>query len=339
MGSQFEAAGDRIAGVLAAIFLPLLYFDWWGFFAFLIFRLLTGNDATPSDTTKFAITATIVVHAIIGIICIVMAEMKVQEKRKARERAAKKEAERAAEEAARNAREKRAHLAWIAKNLTENSESAIQAMEYLPGWLTEANNNARLAVVHYQDGAFSPFWSDIEQAYRCLAGYRESVLAIGQAADRHAVLMEDMLREGGDPSPYSRFPIALDGEKIKNVLNDATQNLESITYEAQKDPVFAQIWEQRRTTSAVVTGFANLEAAVRDMGRSIAESIENMGREISNSNVRVKSTLETVASNTSLHLLDASREQAEAMRRLTSKVEEVKKEIYYRNWGHYSILG
>ena len=110
-------------------------------------------------------------------------------------------------------------------------------MEYLPGWLTEANNNARLAIVHYQDGAFSPFWSNIEQAYRCLAGYRESVLAIGQAADRHAVLMEDMLREGGDPSPYSRFPIALDGEKIKNVLNDATQNLESITYEAQKDQI------------------------------------------------------------------------------------------------------
>ena len=47
MGSQFEAAGDRIAGVLAAIFLPLLYFDWWGFLRFLYFASLRVTMPLP----------------------------------------------------------------------------------------------------------------------------------------------------------------------------------------------------------------------------------------------------------------------------------------------------
>ena len=211
-------------------------------------------------------------------------------------------------------------------------------MQCLPGWLAAADDSARLAVEHYQDGAFSPFWSDIEQAYRFLAEYRDSVIAISQAAGRHAALVEDMLREGGDPGPYSRFPVTLDDNRIKGALNDATQDLESMTYEAQKDPVFAQIWEQRRLTSAVVSGFANLETAVRDMKRAVVESIESMERNIIDSNIRVEQAIEMAKSDISLHLLDASKEQAESMQRLIGKVGEVEREVYRQNWGHYSIL-
>lgn len=270
------------------------------------------------------------------------AKERAQKEAELRERQAREQArekvKRAREAAAEKSREKRYRLARIAQSITYNSELAIDAMRRLPDLLAAADNNARLAVTHYQDGAFSPFWSDIEQAYRFLAEYRDSVIAISQAADRHAALVEDMLREGGDPSPYSYFPVTLDENRIKNTLNDATRDLGSMTYEAQKDPVFAQIWEQRRLTSAVVSGFANLETAVRDMGWAVVESIESMGRNIIDSNVRVERAIETAKSDISLHLLDASKEQSESMQRLIGKVGEVEREVYRQNWGHYSIL-
>lgn len=274
------------------------------------------------------------------------AKERAQKEAELRERQVREEAARAArvaekarETAVRKAREKRDRLARIAQYITNNSELAVDAMQRLPGWLAAADDNARLAVAHYQDGAFSPFWSDIEQAYRFLAEYRDSVIAISQAVDRHAALVEDMLREGGDPSPYSHFPVTLDENRIKNVLNEAIRDLGSMTYEAQKDPVFAQIWEQRRLTSAVVSGFANLETAVRDMGLAVVESIESMERNIIDSNARVEQAIETAASDVSLHLLDASKEQAGAMQRLIGKVGGIEQEVYRQNWGHYSILG
>ena len=266
------------------------------------------------------------------------AKEKARKEAELRYRQARERAERSREVAVRKSREKRGRLVRIAQSITNNSELAIDAMQRLPDLLAAADNNARLAVTHYQDGAFSPFWSDIEQAYRFLAEYRDSVIAISQAADRHAALVEDMLREGGDPSPYSYFPVTLDENRIKNTLNDATRDLGSMTYEAQKDPVFAQIWEQRRLTSAVVSGFANLETAVRDMGWAVVESIESMGRNIIDSNVRVERAIETAKSDISLHLLDASKEQSESMQRLIGKVGEVEREVYRQNWGHYSIL-
>ena len=266
------------------------------------------------------------------------AKEKARKEAELRYRQARERDERSREVAVRKSREKRGRLVSIAQSITYNSELAIDTMQRLPDLLAAADNNARLAVTHYQDGAFSPFWSDIEQAYRFLAEYRDSVIAISQAADRHAALVEEMLREGGDPSPYSYFPVTLDENRIKNTLNDATRDLGSMTYEAQKDPVFAQIWEQRRLTSAVVSGFANLETAVRDMGWAVVESIESMGRNIIDSNVRVERAIETAKSDISLHLLDASKEQSESMQRLIGKVGEVEREVYRQNWGHYSIL-
>ena len=270
------------------------------------------------------------------------AKERAQKEVELRERQAREEAERAAERAretaVRKACEKQNRLAEIARHITENSAAAVWNMECLRARLAKTNKNAKLAVIHYRDGVFSPFWSDIERAYKSLAESRESVIAIGNAADRHATLTENMLREGGDPIPYSCFPVALDEDKIRSFLSDAARDLESMTYEAQKNPVFAQIWEQRRLTSAVVSGFANLETAVRDMGWAVVESIESMGRNIIDSNARVEQAVETAKSDISLHLLDASKEQAEAMQRLIGKVGEVEREVYLQNWGHYSIL-
>lgn len=345
-----ESVNNDSFGCFVLVFFPILTIS-----LFLALMSMTNNGERPRGGIIFIIwivppiVSTLIMYFVYSFMSARAANRKkvrlereakkrAQKEAELRERQAREKVEKARELAARKSREKRERLARIAQYITNNSESAIESMQRLPDLLAAADNNARLAVTHYQDGAFSPFWSDIEQAYRFLAEYRDSVIAISQAADRHAALVEDMLREGGDPSPYSYFPVTLDENRIKNTLNDATRDLGSMTYEAQKDPVFAQIWEQRRLTSAVVSGFANLETAVRDMGWAVVESIESMGRNIIDSNVRVERAIETAKSDISLHLLDASKEQSESMQRLIGKVGEVEREVYRQNWGHYSIL-
>jgi len=346
-----ESVNNDSFGCLVLVFFPILTISL--FFALMSMVKKNGEHSYGGAIFAVWIIPPIVAALIMYLVYLFMsaraasrkkarlereAKERAQKEAELRERQAREKVEKARELAARKSREKRERLARIAQYITNNSESAIESMQCLPGWLAAADDSARLAVEHYQDGAFSPFWSDIEQAYRFLAEYRDSVIAISQAADRHAALVEDMLREGGDPSPYSYFPVTLDDNRIKGALNDATQDLESMTYEAQKDPVFAQIWEQRRLTSAVVSGFANLETAVRDMKRAVVESIESMERNIIDSNIRVEQAIEMAKSDISLHLLDASKEQAESMQRLIGKVGEVEREVYRQNWGHYSIL-
>ena len=346
-----ESVNNDSFGCLVLVFFPILTISL--FFALMSMVKKNGEHSYGGAIFAVWIIPPIVAALIMYLVYLFMsaraasrkkarlereAKERAQKEAELRERQAREKVEKARELAARKSREKRERLARIAQYITNNSESAIESMQCLPGWLAAADDSARLAVEHYQDGAFSPFWSDIEQAYRFLAEYRDSVIAISQAAGRHAALVEDMLREGGDPGPYSRFPVTLDDNRIKGALNDATQDLESMTYEAQKDPVFAQIWEQRRLTSAVVSGFANLETAVRDMKRAVVESIESMERNIIDSNIRVEQAIEMAKSDISLHLLDASKEQAESMQRLIGKVGEVEREVYRQNWGHYSIL-
>lgn len=349
-----ESVNNDSFGCFVLVFFPILTIS-----IFLALMSMTNNGERPRGGIIFIIwivppiVSTLIMYLVHSFMSARAANRKkVRLEREAKERAqkeaelrerqarekAERAAERARETAVRKAREKRNRLAEIARHITENSAAAVWNMECLRARLAKTNKNARLAVIHYRDGAFSPFWSDIEQAYKSLAESRESVIAIGDAADRHATLMEDMLREGGDPSPYSCFPVALDKNRIKSFLSDAARGLESMTYEAQKDPVFAQIWEQRRLTSAVVSGFANLETAVRDMKWAVVESIESMERSTIDSDARVEQVIETAVSDISLHLLDASKEQAESMQRLIVKVGEVEREVYRQNWGHYSLL-
>ena len=349
-----ESVNNDSFGCFVLVFFPILTIS-----LFLALMSMTNNGERPRGGIIFIIwivppiVSTLIMYFVYSFMSARAANRKkarlereakerAQKEAELRERQAREQArekvKRAREAAAEKSREKRYRLARIAQHITENSSAAVWNMECLRARLAKINRNAKLAVIHYRDGAFSPFWSDIEQAYKSLAESRESVIAIGNAADRHATLMENMLREGGDPSPYLCFPVALDKSRIKSFLSDAARGLESMTYEAQKDPVFAQIWEQRRLTSAVVSGFANLETAVRDMGWAVVESIESMGRNIIDSNVRVERAIETAKSDISLHLLDASKEQSESMQRLIGKVGEVEREVYRQNWGHYSIL-
>ena len=262
-------------------------------------------------------------------------EKEEKEYREAKEKEKKEELRRARAAKKAALQRRRQELSALEHEIVNNSLTALENFQHLPHYISATGKCAESATVRYKDGAFSPFWSDIEQAYANLADYRSAVVDIGKAADKHSKLVMKMLNAGGDSRPYAHFPVEFDQEKLRKPLLEASEDLEKMVYEAQKHPVFAQIWEQRRTTSAVIAGFANLEIAVRDMSEALSDAIDYLAQEFvsSSSIVEQMFLLET---KHSAGLLEANHQQTMALKEISDKVSQVNAEVYYQNWGHYS---
>lgn len=245
----------------------------------------------------------------------------------------------AAEDASQHARQAViAQRAQAAEAVLTNSRNAVARFETMPGHVTSAEADAGRALACYQDGAFSPFWSAIESAYSHLAEYRACAEAIESCARAHPDLVRAFVQAQGDPAAVAGFPVTLNAESVADTLEAATQSLGTMVYEAQKQPTFAQIWEQRRTTAAVITGFANLEQAVNRMGSSITSSIRSLSASLERTHTRMEA-IARESSAVSVGLAGAQQDQVMAMRDLTAKAGQIKAELYHQTWGHYPILG
>lgn len=223
----------------------------------------------------------------------------------------------------------------LADGIVSNARLAIDRFEAMPGHLRTADAWTLRAVECYQDKAFSPFWSAVESAYSSLADYRRAVDTINECATTHPDKVAALAAAGGDPTAIAEFPVALDLDRVNRTLEQATTQLGRMVYQAQKHPTFAQIWEQRRTTAAVIAGFANLESAVNNMGSALIASVHSLGDSLTRSSGRVESTLKGMSAG----LSTVQQEQAYAMQELSRKAGNIRSELYHQNWGHYPLLG
>lgn len=153
---------------------------------------------------------------------------------------------------------------------------AIDAFVQLPQDVERARTCGLEAARHRRNGAFSPFWHAIEQSYAALGEYNARVREIGSASATYVGAVAAYRSSGGDGT-IAPFPVSLDDAAATKVAAEVVAGLDAMVYDAQTDAVFAQIWEQRRTTAAVVRGFANLEAAVHEMRSSLDGSIASLG--------------------------------------------------------------
>ncbi|GAA4353214.1 hypothetical protein [Microbacterium rhizosphaerae] len=185
----------------------------------------------------------------------------------------RKLAEAAADRAAEDAAKHRAKR--LAAEVDERSERAVELFESLPKWLDNSASWVADARKHFAAGAFSPFWSSIENAYAALGAYNGNVRAIENLATRYRADVTELHRLESRVFPAA-FPIDLDDVRATAAAEEAARQLGGVVYEAQRHPVFAQIWEQRRTTAAVSAGFANLEDAVNRMSLSLQSSVAGL---------------------------------------------------------------
>lgn len=233
----------------------------------------------------------------------------------AKEASAQRErAVRAREEAERSRRDQLNGTAAQARNACSE---AVQTFEQLPTDLSNASGWSAEARQHFSQHAYSPFWQSVEHAYDCLGHYNQRLTRIAQLLRQHADAVRSYIRQGGTER-LPQFPVQLDAAIATQAAKSIARALNKIVYEAQRDAVFAQIWEQRRTTSAVIAGFANLESAVSRMASSIESSISSLAAEVRGVGTEVSQS----SRRAGIHG-DA---QLDAQKELTSKVD---KAVFY----------
>lgn len=235
------------------------------------------------------------------------------------------EANRRAVEKAQRAREQ---IVASARNRDElvgriiaESRVATNQFAWMPVRLQNAAQRTAQARATFRDGAFSPFWSAIESAYSELANYRALADSIGDRAATHASLVRQL---GTTDSELTTFPVTLDVAQIQQQHRLILAQLDAIVYEAQKQPTFAMIWEQRRTTAAVIEGFRNLEDAVHSMGDRVTSSITHLGSQLHASNDSIASAIgaQTAAQSS------ANADQLTELRGIRREADDIREHLY-----------
>ena len=276
--------------------------------------------------------------------------------RRQRERRAQAERDRIAAETARQqaaAAKQRAiqdradRRANLASSLLTNANSAVSSMEQMPRILARAQARLKKAQAFYADGAFSPFWSAIEESYAALEQYISAADAIRDSASKHATLVKQIVALGGDPKGITDFPIRLDEAGLRSSYSETLQALDAQVLTAQKQVAFAQIWEQRRTTAAVIQGFANLEQAVSRMNSRLDASMRSLGGAIERSRDDVTSSLQILQTTLAAPApvaapavapVAASNDQVAQMRQLVSHADSIRRELFLQGHGRYPFV-
>jgi len=195
----------------------------------------------------------------------------------------------------------------------------------MPVRLQEAAQAYERAQIAYRDGAYSPFWSAVEAGYIALAMYVQAAEQVAVAARNHATTVAAFARDGGIDPRLAPFPVQVDSERVREQHGGVLLKLDAITYEAQRQSTFAVIWEQRRNTTAVIQGFANLESAVHSMGSRVTNAIGNMSSQLAESNTQITTAIHSQTTAAAA----ASSAQLEQARRLTTEAEAIKQHLYY----------
>lgn len=211
------------------------------------------------------------------------------------------------------ARRRQEGISTLEATMRESCVAAVQEFELLPNDLANAKSWLPEARSHFSNNAYSPFWQAVESAYSCLGVYNNRITVIERQYAAYRQAAGQLIRQDGR-SLTTPFPVKLAAVEAIQSSKGIVAALETLVYEAQRNPVFAQIWEQRRTTGAVIAGFANLEAAVSRMATTIDWSISSLAESVGG----MHKDLSVAASNS----VSLSAEQLRAQTALNKRVDQ-----------------
>lgn len=207
---------------------------------------------------------------------------------------------------------------------------AVEAFERLHVELRDAREFGVDAEKHFSNGAYSPFWQAIENAYVRMGQFNSHMLSIERMREHYAMHRRAYHSDYNGEGSIDPFPVQVDAVKATERARDLVEHLNAVVYKAQQDAVFAQIWEQRRTTSAVVAGFTNLEQAVYGMSATISSSVASLSSSVSSLNKEVRDVGHRVTDSSTSADAIAS-DQLATQRALTSRVN---KAVHYLEEEH-----
>lgn len=169
----------------------------------------------------------------------------------------------------------------IKSQLDRMNQQALTSVKSLNTSLIQADRSLDAAEREYKANVYSYFWREIEHAVKHLGAYKTTIDSIKVSAQNHKNLAAQY--EGAAPS-FAATSSTLSGVKEVDVT---LHRMDVVVRQALRQSDFAFIYEQRRTSSILVAGFANLGQALDQMSSSIASSIsglsssiEGVGREL-----------------------------------------------------------
>jgi hypothetical protein len=188
-------------------------------------------------------------------------------------------AELAALERLRVARQQTAMTALT--DAKDASEKALAAYRRSVQHLERAESWFENAAKHRADSAFSPFWESCENGMLDLEAHRSAVDAVRRHTDDYQRAL--CLVEGGAPDllpEMFQFPTGVREAATIDAGTRVAERGATLIHAAQSDFHFAAIFEQRRTTAAVIAGFRSLNEAVDGMSGAIISSYQSLERAV-----------------------------------------------------------
>lgn len=227
-----------------------------------------------------------------------IAKERAQAKREAKRDAAARERQAAAakEQAQREQERLLLEQKRCLVQLTGLPGAAVAHFRSSAEWAESAVVYVQRAQKHFADSKFSPFWEAIEATYVCLANFRGDVARLAACAEQYADYLEELdielLDRSGVTVRLERFPDDLGLDQLREEAGVVEREAQAVVDRAQSDYHFASIYEQRRTTAAVIEGFESLSAAVSGMSAALSSSLDDVARRTEMSSARTNALLE-----------------------------------------------
>ena len=143
------------------------------------------------------------------------------------------------------------------------SESLKLAAE-LPIFLQNADNCIKKCRVEFQQSAFDPYWTLVENATYSFEEFRKSTKTINH------FLNEYYRKLKGQKHSFPIFPIDINSIPVPTKLLDEFQQVVRL---GQTNFQFASIWEQRKIRQVLIAGFQTLGEAVDNMASVVHNEI------------------------------------------------------------------
>jgi len=219
---------------------------------------------------------------------------------------------------------------WVAERksgpraaLLNAPELALQKASFLRGMQKETNksyldisSHVETAGRHldaaereFADGAFAPFWDEVERAANELAAYKNELEHMRRSVDVYKSEATELEKITGS-APTLNFP--------DHALPDArptAARFATVVRKAQTNFQFAVIYEQRKTNQLLHAGFGTLGAAIYSLGESINQSLDTLSQSLNTKlDVLVKDKAQERDFLKTLH--DRQKNQAELLDRI-----------------------
>jgi hypothetical protein len=176
------------------------------------------------------------------------------------------------------------------QRMLEFGEHSITLFESMPDHLKTAEEWLDQAAVDFAQGAFSPFWSSIENAAKSLAHFDE---AIGEIKSNSSQFTE-LVPKYRDTPPA--FPVSPESVEKLRVGTSTAKRMEATVRHAQCNYQFATIYEQRKTNQILIAGFTNLAHALDYMTTHITNSIANLSSSFDGMSSTLNEAMRTIHS-------------------------------------------